>query len=194
MIDYGLIDAAIGNYASHGFDYVEVPWLVSEAVSDMTRPIEAAQYVVTKDSKRKAFVASGEQGFLYLVTKGHLAPGSYQTVTPCIRNDPFDETHVKYFVKNELFVLDPVYAPTMVEDLVDTAFVLFEIFLVDKVGRSGWKLSKVNTEVGTDIELNGIEVGSYGTRKNSLCQWVYGTGLAEPRFSRLINSIARSRS
>jgi hypothetical protein len=44
-------------------------------------------------------------------------------------------------------------------------------------------LTIVKTEIGHDIELNGIEIGSYGWRQNQDIIWAYGTGLAEPRFS-----------
>jgi hypothetical protein len=41
----------------------------------------------------------------------------------------------------------------------------------------------VTTEDGLDVEIGGIEVGSYGTRLHEGFSWNYGTGLAEPRFS-----------
>jgi hypothetical protein len=35
-----------------------------------------------------------------------------------------------------------------------------------------------------DWTLNGVEIGSYGVRQyKNLVKWVYGTGLAEPRFT-----------
>jgi hypothetical protein len=45
-------------------------------------------------------------------------------------------------------------------------------------------LKIVTTSDGYDIEYNGVEIGSYGIRKTSFLEWIYGTGLAEPRFSR----------
>jgi hypothetical protein len=44
-------------------------------------------------------------------------------------------------------------------------------------------LNIVQTEIGHDIELNSIEIGSYGWRQHRDIIWAYGTGLAEPRFS-----------
>ena len=106
-VNYKILDRSIDFYESRGYKRVESPWLISEGISDMTRPSFAAQYVVHKeggnvlgDGKRKALVASGEQSFLYMIAKGYLPPGTYQTITPCFRNEPFDETHVKYFMKN----------------------------------------------------------------------------------------------
>ena len=53
-------------------------------------------------------MASGEQSFLYLYLKNFLPKGKYQTVTPCFREEVFDETHTKYFMKNELIITDNV--------------------------------------------------------------------------------------
>jgi hypothetical protein len=47
----------------------------------------------------------------------------------------------------------------------------------------------VKTNIGYDLELNNIELGSYGVRKYGQLHWVYGTGLAEPRFSKVCEII-----
>lgn len=44
-------------------------------------------------------------------------------------------------------------------------------------------------EFSYDLEINNIEVGSYGIRQYKNLFWVYGTGLAEPRFSQAINGV-----
>jgi hypothetical protein len=51
------------------------------------------------------------------------------------------------------------------------------------------KLEERSTSEGIDLYLNGIEVGSYGIRKHNSYQWVYGTGLALPRFDKALNKI-----
>ncbi len=38
----------------------------------------------------------------------------------------------------------------------------------------------MNTPEGLDIMYNGVELGSYGNRRD---EYIYGTGLAEPRFT-----------
>jgi hypothetical protein len=38
-----------------------------------------------------------------------------------------------------------------------------------------------------DIECNGVELGSYGVRHFENIDWIYGTGLAEPRLSTVMN-------
>jgi hypothetical protein len=47
----------------------------------------------------------------------------------------------------------------------------------------------VATDEGYDININGIEVGSYGFREIGDFMWVYGTGLAEPRFSQAVGRV-----
>ena len=39
-----------------------------------------------------------------------------------------------------------------------------------------------------DITADGIELGSYGVRECEFVRWIYGTGLAEPRFSTLLKT------
>ncbi len=45
----------------------------------------------------------------------------------------------------------------------------------------------VRTNEGFDLELNGLEIGSYGARSFKGLTWEYGTGLAEPRFTQALN-------
>lgn len=193
MINYSLLAQSVTYYKSLGYERVEAPWLVSEEISNITKPIEAAQYVVTKNDKRKAFVASGEQSFLYMISKGQLPHGKYQTITPCIRNDNFDETHVKYFIKNELIIWDDFLTTDScikhVHEILDDAKSFFKY-----VSCNFDLLNIVETEKDKsyDIYYNGIEIGSYGYRKSLMGPWVYGTGLAEPRFSTVDDYIRKN--
>lgn len=196
MIDYGVIDRATRRYARVGFDRVEVPWLVSRQISDITKPPGCSTYDVQKESKlaTKSFVASAEQSFLYLIAKGQLPViGKYQAITPCMRDEAFDETHVKYFMKCELItywhhggVTSPrETADAQLKSTIDDArrFFLSEI---RTAGLGENLLDVVPTSQGYDIVYDGTEIGSYGVRRSGLCTWVYGTGVAEPRFSRVI--------
>lgn len=202
MIDYSQIASAIDFYTNKGFQRIETPWLVSKDIADLTKPLDASTYIVQKDveRKQKAFVASGEQSFLYLINKGHLpASGRYQTVTPCLRDDSWDTTHMKNFIKLELieYITYSEYANiklntnNTVHRMVDQALDFFST----KVNSS--LLTVINTStkdtVSFDINLNGVEIGSYGYRSSMFCEWIYGTGIAEPRFSRLINNIKRKQ-
>jgi len=48
-------------------------------------------------------------------------------------------------------------------------------------------LDTIKTDNGYDITVKGIELGSYGIRECEFLNWIYGTGCAEPRLSKLIN-------
>lgn len=200
MIDYGLVDQSIEFYSGRGYDRVEVPWLVSKAVSDMTKPEGCSTYTVTKETKRaeKVFVASAEQSFLYQVCKGHLPEsGKFQAVSPCMRDETFDETHTKYFVKNELITfwqpgqVDQKFRDDMVWSTVDDAMSFFKRVIRERDGDPDALEALVTGEASVDVTYRGVELGSYGFRRCSFCEWVYGTGLAEPRFSRFVQKVRR---
>ncbi len=120
-------------------------------------------------------MASAEQGFLYLQLKGFLAPGSYQAITPCFRDESFDETHTKYFMKNEIFITGVVSAENL-NFVIRSCKTFFE----EELGHS---VSIVPTKEGFDLEFQGIELGSYGIRSCSFAKWIYATGCAEPRLT-----------
>lgn len=46
-------------------------------------------------------------------------------------------------------------------------------------------------DYGYDLLLSGIEVGSYGFREYKNNKWIYGTGLAEPRFSQAFEKFVK---
>jgi hypothetical protein len=170
---------------------VETPWLVSKATSDITKPIGAMDYTVSYAGKSKVFVASGEQGFLYNINKGFLPTGKFQTITPCMRYETFDDYHQKYFMKNELiYILEPL---EYTQDHVNIEIVRMMSMVVETLstisGIDEERFQIVDTgEMSSDIELDGIEIGSYGYRMCAFAHWIYGTGIAEPRFSRICNN------
>lgn len=192
MIDYGMIDRSTHYYHDLGYKRVESPWTVTPAISNITKPswIDDPDKFVLKSGKE--LVASGEQSFLYLYNKGFLPEGKFQTVTPCFRNDSFDETHTKYFIKNELIDTENV-TYNEVHKMASIAVDFFSDILKNETeGDFSLKTVIVNHSEDNrqiDIELNGIEIGSYGIRECSFLKWIYGTGLAEPRFSRIVNSL-----
>jgi hypothetical protein len=177
MINYKLLDESINHYTNKGFQRIETPWMVTEAVDSITRPRDVEPYVV--DAKKKNLIASGEQGFLYLYLKEYLPLGKFQTVTPCFRNDVFDFTHTKYFMKNELIQTESVSISNL-EEVVDNALELFQPYFTKP-------LSVINSPDGFDINHGEYELGSYGIRECEFLKWIYGTGWAEPRMSKLIN-------
>ena len=181
MINYYLLYKSIEYYVECSFQRIEAPWTVTPAISNITKPtwVEEPEKFILKSGKE--LVASGEQSFLYLYNKGFLPEGRFQTVTPCFRNDSFDETHTKYFMKNELIDTINVNAIGL-ESIISDAYNFFARYVTDK---NKLLVRKIDDE-NFDIEYNGVEIGSYGIRECSFLRWVFGTGLAEPRFSRII--------
>ena len=177
MIDYNLINKSINFYATRGFQRIETPWLVTEAVDSITRPKNVEPYIV--EAKKKNLIASGEQGFLYLYLKEYLPKGKFQTTTPCFRNDSFDYIHTKYFIKNELIDTKDLSQQNL-SYIVEQAEEFFNSLFEDK------SVSVITTSDGFDIMLGEYELGSYGIRECKFLKWIYGTACAEPRTSKLI--------
>lgn len=177
MINYDYIHRSTEFYEKAGFKRVESPWTVTGAISNITKPIFAKDFSIKE--KDKVLVASGEQSFLYLFLKGFLPPGSYQTVTPCFRDESFDEWHSKYFIKNELIKTDEVDQKNLTL-VLETARKFFESIIEDKVDviKTG--------DCSYDLSYKNVELGSYGIRKCSFLVWIYGTGVAEPRLSSVV--------
>ncbi len=181
MINYGIIQSSIDYYESKGFQRIESPWTVTRAVSEITKPKGAKEFALEHEDK-KVLVASGEQSFLYLYLKGFLPLGCYQTVTPCWRHDSFDQLHTKYFVKNELIDTKNVTTERL-DEIVNIAYGFFlNYFPKDKLTITGNGI----TNDAYDIVYDGIELGSYGIRYCDYVEWVYATGVAEPRLSSTI--------
>lgn len=174
MIDYQRLSYSIEYYETYGFKRIEVPWTVSKAVSDITRPPEASDFTIQE--KNKVLVASAEQGFLYLYLKGFLSLGKYQAISPCFRDESFDLTHTKYFMKNELIITDDVTLDSLYH-VINICKSFYEYHL-------GCEIKILETGNNTfDLNANGVEVGSYGIRSCPYLTWIYATGVAEPRAS-----------
>ena len=78
MINYGYLNQASLIYQEKQYKRIEAPWLVTKAISDITKPADCSSYIVMKDTEKteKTFVASGEQSFLYLINKDYIHYGS----------------------------------------------------------------------------------------------------------------------
>lgn len=180
MINYKILHDAQCYYEERGFKFVETPWTVPHEIASITYEMKKSDNTFYIPHKDKTLVASGEQGFLSLYNKGFLPKGYFQTTTPCFRDETFDETHTKYFMKNELIITAVDDVEVQVEAMVSTA-----LGFLSKYGDQN-KFGIVPTgRFSYDIEYDGVEVGSYGYRECSFLKWIYGTGVAEPRFSRL---------
>lgn len=176
MINYKTISESIDFYEKNNFIRIESPWTVSEYIDNITKPIENISFQLKHNDK--CLVASGEQSFLYLYLKDFLPKGQFQTVTPCFRYDSFDYSHTKYFIKNELIKTDVVNSFEL-EKIINICFDFFKTYIPE--------IEIVETNVGFDIEYKGNEIGSYGIRECEFLKWIYATGCAEPRLSKIIS-------
>lgn len=182
MIDYKLLGESIDFYESDGFKRIESPWTVTEEVIDITRPpFGKTSKLVHEDGK--CLVASGEQSFLYLYLKGFLPLGKFQTITPCFRSDHFDFTHTKYFIKNELIWTENPNRNNLTS-ICNSAMAFFSDYFNEiRLKETG----KDMFDIDAIIDGKSYELGSYGIRDCEFLTWIYGTGLAEPRTSSLLN-------
>ena len=128
-------------------------------------------------------VGSAEQSFIQRMMDGSLPRfGKYQAITPCFRDDEIDDQHQQYFMKLEL-----IHVGANHDSL---AYVLKDAVSVIR-SLTSRRINVVKTEDGYDIcsvqdDMSLVEIGSYGYRElasDPSIKWVYGTGLAEPRFS-----------
>lgn len=189
MVNYALIHYSNTFYVENGFQRIESPWTVTHAIANITKPPESSFWTIAE--KNKVLVASGEQGFLYLNEKGFLPKGKFQTTTPCFRDDTFDDTHTKYFIKTELIQTNFVTEANLLK-MVEIAEKFFHnvAFTHRESVISGTlaEIERVSMKDGSiDIMMNGVEVGSYGIRQHHNFSWIYGTGCAEPRLSKALN-------
>jgi hypothetical protein len=176
MIDFNKLANSIIFYERLGFQRIESPWMVSEYVDNITKPANIPSYQLKHNNK--CLVASGEQSFLYLYLKDFLPKGTYQSTTPCFRFDDFDYSHSKYFIKNELIKTDVVNKDEL-EHIVKICLNFYKQYIPE--------VEVVETNIGFDIEYKGNELGSYGIRECEFLRWIYATGCAEPRLTKIQN-------
>lgn len=186
MIDYNNLYKSIEYFEEKGFERIEVPWIVPEAIDSITRDLNKNPYITSGGN----LIASGEQGFLYLMLKGNLPKGKYCTITPCFRDDRYDFLHCPYFMKSELIIVDPEVKKykSILSQLVSECINFFSSFFpLEKIRQINTKKDSIDIEIIKD----GIwyEVGSYGFRVHKHLRWIYGTACAEPRLTRLIKNI-----
>jgi hypothetical protein len=127
-------------------------------------------------------VGSAEQGFVYMKARKMLPKDAMlMSVSPCFRVEQFDSLHLPWFMKLELFVDST--DPEKLKDVINHAFNTFEFLVDDVEGKNKLEVVQINDTF--DIELNGIEIGSYGIRRHfdRNEDYIYGTGLALPRFT-----------
>lgn len=173
-VNWHLLSNAIHYYEWSEYVYRDVSWSADPRAISVTCP-DPSWIVKTQ---KVSLVGSAEQSFIDLDLKGQLGKGKWVSCTPCFRNDEEDELHQHGFMKVELYVnSDP--SPRLAHLVALRAYDFFR--RCDE--ECADYLDIVETEHGYDIEMGGIEIGSYGYRESNGLAWVYGTGIAEPRFS-----------
>ena len=178
MIDYHLISKCIKKYEDLGYKYIDVPWFTTEKIVNITLPPGKKAFHINGDY----LVGSAEQSFLHLIINHDLKNGKYVAATPCFRDDEIDEYHQKCFFKIELinysnsYRFDNFDLMNIISDAQTTLSSL-----------TSKTIESLKTNSGVDLTINNVEIGSYGIRRFSNFNWIYGTGLAEPRFSSLNN-------
>lgn len=184
-INYQTVSRAISAYSTRGYKYVDTPWMVSGNALTVTLPPGRHGFAVShpeREPRSNNLVGSAEQGFIQLMLNGEIEPGSWCSAGPCFRDEPeVDEMHRLSFFKVELI---KICSPTETVDLIDVwkmaqlaAQVHSDVFFA--TNSRDFYIRR--TDVGYDLELKGVEVGSYGTREHAGHRWLYGTGLALPR-------------
>lgn len=189
-------------YESKGYAYIDVPWAVSREAIMLTRPphIEGEPFSLEAGGQLLYPVASAEQSFLQMRMDGVLSAPSYNSycaITPCFRNEPkLDDQHQPYFMKCELISWVPQDQYEFGDEtwhqlhrMIDDCRKFFESEGLECECRpnSEWRTDPL--AVGGDTFdvcsfRTNVEVGSYGIREvPQLGRWIYGTGIAEPRFS-----------
>lgn len=175
-IDYAIINLAASFYMYKGYTCIEVPWIISEEASKVTCFNDERAFFTNNNSR---LIGSAEQGFIQLMLDGQKLKNDtlYFAISPCFRNEIEDMTHSKTFMKLELFYksdnidLQNKICRKMIQDAKE----FFSIKLIET--------EEIITVDGTDLEYNGLELGSYGIRTYKNLSWVYGTGVALPRIT-----------
>lgn len=168
------------------YQYVALPWMAPEIVMAHTRPDNAA--TPEPRTNEGALVASGEQSFLWLDDQEQLDPTAAGFVgwTPCFRHEhAYDERHHHYFMKAELFV--PVYDDPRgcLDTLIANVTNSWRALAISEGRRDVLPECLTTGPDSMDLLVNGVELGSFGIRQRLSGRglYLYGTALAEPRWS-----------
>jgi aspartyl-tRNA synthetase len=179
-IDYVLLGNAQAYYQTLGYQELAVPWIISHEAQNAMRPPDRREFF-TLDGYLNS---SGEQSFLELLLAGK-ALTKHCCITSCFRDEAPDSLHQRYFVKLELINTDATEAN--LQAMLYDAKTFF-----DQISPKEYQTSIVTTDsIAPTYDIvdgrNGIELGSYGIRTYKSHRWIYGTGLALPRFSIALN-------
>lgn len=183
-MNYKLLTEALEFYKEKGFIYTDVPWTASEEFINITLPKENKPFKLND----KYLIGSAEQSLLEQTYDLVLTPDIFRcAITPCFRDDLEDDLHQKTFMKLELFKTTNEISNLNHKEtnhIIYSAYEFFNQFFDVKI------VAIPGSTPSWDIidAKNGIELGSYGVRFNPKLHlyWIYGTGIAEPRFSKVL--------
>lgn len=185
IIDYQLLYHAIKYFGKKGFIQVETPWRVSKTAMDSTFKSEEAFA-----TDNKFLVGSAEQGFLEMKLHNKIGYGTFMSVSPCFRNEDSDYYHQQEFMKLELihFSDHPIDKDASIYSIFRQMVVNF---LIKELKVKPGEIAIVGTNdtnsiYSEDITIHGIEYGSYGIRVFNNTYYMYGTGIALPRASKIL--------
>ena len=177
MIDYNILADSVDFYSNRGYKYIELPWIIEKDYIEFTYK-ESNKFILQDN---RSLLGSAEQSFIKLYKENRLR-GSFQSITPCFRNDNIDEIHQESFMKNEIFVNDYISSDRLLE-LINECLEFYKKHTnIESIIEAVKTKDEFSLE-SYDININGIEVGSYGIRTVEDISWIYGTGLALPRFT-----------
>ncbi len=174
FIDYRKISEALDYYESRGYEYMEVPWVIDHKSTEITLPAgreaTALQY--------GDLVGSAEQSFIELMRRGETILKAC-AVTPCFRiEDSYDDLHYPYFLKCEL--IDTDATDENLHQMIDDASAFFSQYTEVDIEETEPDAYDI-----VDRKMR-IELGSYGIRNCEGKRFIYGTGVALPRLTSVL--------
>ncbi len=193
MIDYKLLYKAVKYFGKNGFTQIEVPWRVSKEAINCTFDSNLAF-----KTENKFLIGSAEQGLIQYILQNQLLDGQIMAVSPCFRNEKEDYYHQQEFMKLELMYLCDYYITKF-----DNSFKLFREqvlgFLTKelRINVSDIVIKETTDNISLyseDILINGIEYGSYGIRTINGKYYIYGTGIALPRASKILAEVIKVKN
>ena len=177
-INWDWIGKAVQHYTDNEFIYKEAPWNVSEEAIITTIPNGRYPLKINHKFLNLGYlVGSAEQSFIEMMLHDELSAGKYCAAGPCFRDEDIDEWHSYTFFKVELIEVNP--NSKNIFEIMDCAKDFMETL-------GNCKIIVEKTDEGFDLIYKGIELGSYGYRTSKNFNWIYGTGLALPRFSKVL--------
>lgn len=172
-IDSNLLYEAMAFYKQRGYQFISVPLIVDPDITRFTLPDDR---VAKPHGTFGEYVGSAEQSIYQMIKDGVHLPDRMLAITPCQRDEPvLDESHLEIFLKIELASLDLNHTHFNIRnDVLD---------FLNHIQIDGVESVMQDDDVSYDINVNDVEVGSFGYRWYNDTLVSFGTGLALPRLS-----------